>query len=290
MHVLQGPHSVKSQSGEHGISSLQVPTSRSSGQLAPPAAGLVVIDLKRMRIPPPHISEQTDQLLQELTTHPCSGVGLGVGAVVGAKVGAGVGHAAVAHTRSAVAGQDRPPWAACVSIVAVRDWVPPPHVTEHVVHSFQVNEQSTGHGAVLQLRISLSGGHGWPPGLCLRTTPRNLICTPPEHFSEHTDQGVKSDTWQSRYSANEGVGAGVGAWVGQSMGLHWRSSSRGQSAPPCAPSCVMRGLRVCTPPPHDTVQGLQPYHVWAQCTGHACVLQLLSCLLGGHSFPPFTAS
>jgi hypothetical protein len=230
-------------------------------------------------------------------------VGAAVGALVGAGVGAGVGHAAVLHTRCDSVGHSRPPCAALRCTVTWRICLPPPHDVEHGPQTCCVKSQCTGQGCVLQLRSSVSGLQPSPPCAARTVTERERVCTPPPHSSLQCPKAPKSATAQSM-GAGVGalvgaavgaavgdavgavVGAGVGAGVGQACALQTRCSSWGQAVPPCAALRWTVRRLICLPPPHEVVHGPHGSLVYAQCTGHACSLQLRCSSILGHCAPP----
>lgn len=89
-----------------------------SHALPPLDAGVFTVRV-RVCVPPPHIFEHVPNAVQSFQTQSTGGV-----------------HAASLQALvSLSAGQAAPPLAGCVMMVRVRDWVPPPHSTEHPCHS-----------------------------------------------------------------------------------------------------------------------------------------------------------
>ena len=86
--------------------------------------------------PPPHVIEHAPQLLH------CDTAQL-------------TGHGPRSHCAvSDVTPHGLPPWAGCVWMLRVRDWVPISHVTEHSVQAVHAEvAHATGHASELHARV-----------------------------------------------------------------------------------------------------------------------------------------
>ena len=177
------------------------------------------------------------------------------------------------HVLDAVdAGHALPPkCGACVT--RVRICKPVPHDTEQLpqLSDQAVALQSTGHCAVLQVRVSLACGHSAPPFAgCTRVRLRTWVPVP--QLFEHTLNPAHCSMLQS---------------VGQSCALHPCASIEcGHAAPPLEGAALLRA-RVRVPLPHDREHAPQAVKFFkSQSMGHACWLQVLTSRIAGHSAPP----
>jgi hypothetical protein len=95
-------------------------------------------------------------------------------------------------------GQATPLLAAAVVTVRLRVCDPPPHVTEHGPKAPQfVTTQFTGHGLLLHVIVSTSGGHAAPPNCAATTLVRVRDCDPPPHVALQLPHVPQLDTTQS---------------------------------------------------------------------------------------------
>ena len=178
-------------------------------------------------------------------------------------------------------------------------------------HGFQALShwisQLTGHGLVLQARISCVFAQALPPWRALTMTTRLCCWKPPSHFCEHVSHGDHFDISQS---IGAGVGAAVGAAVGTAVGaavgaavgdavgagvghtfmLHLRDSCSGHTTPPYLLWRMMIGRRICSPPPQVAEHAPQFDQLCLQCTGHSLSLHSRACFILAHGLPPWSAA
>jgi hypothetical protein len=92
-----------------------------------------------------------------------------------AEVAQWMAHACTLQTRVCVRSHALPPLYSYSMTERERTWPPPPHdlvQVDHAVHA--VSTQSTGHEALLQVRISWSCGQATPPKVaCVRARVRD---------------------------------------------------------------------------------------------------------------------
>jgi hypothetical protein len=228
----------------------------SSGQEKPPWSLWVTTERERLFVPLPQDLVQAEYAEKALRTQ-CTGHGPSVHTCISLRLP-----------------QMRPPWAAGVVTVRVRDCVPEPHVTEQLPHeSHSVVSQSTAQAWVLHAMVSLMAGHTTPPKAGATSWVRVRPDEPEPHDALHADHAVKPEVWQS---------------IGHAERLQWRTSfSCGHSWPPEASSRVTERTRTCVPPPQEKEHAShEPHEETRQSTGHAKALQASVAETVGQARPP----
>jgi hypothetical protein len=87
-----------------------------------------------------------------------------------------------------------PPFATAVVTVKVRDWLPVPHVVEHVPHVFHAPTQWTGHSGVLQDCDAVRLAHATPPFASVVVIAKVRDWVPAPHVAEHVPQEPHAPT------------------------------------------------------------------------------------------------
>ena len=121
----------------------------------------------RAHVPPPHVTEHSDQPAHA-NTQSCA-------------------HACPLQSR--VCGRGRAalgPWAG-TDTTALRVWPPPPQLLVHAPHGPHSYTQSAGHASVLHGRVS-GAGHGRPSSLGSRAICGARDCAPPAHEALHSEE------------------------------------------------------------------------------------------------------
>ena len=174
-------------------------------------------------------------------------------------------------------GHTSPPYAAFTFTTRLRDCTAPPQLAVHAAQADQSDtSQSTGQGAVLQLRVSFRLGQLVPLCAAGVSMSRNLVCIPVPHTAVQVPHASHSVTAQC---------------TGQGLVLQ-RSTSRntsGHGSPRCMGCTVTRRSCRCVPwGPHDELHSVQGDHsLTSQSMGHGCTLHGRVLLSGGHSRPPW---
>jgi hypothetical protein len=223
---------------------------RSSGHAAPVPTCACVTVRARLRRPPPHVTEHVDHIDQLLTTQSS-------------------GHGCVLHAKASLSGGQSE---ALVTMVRVRDCVPPPHDTVHGDHA---DHCVTEHVQTPRLHdvVSLSASHAVPPLAGGTTTLRVRRDSPGPHICEHAPHEVHALSWQL-----------TGHAAGEHASL---SESGGHEAPLHCASVVTVRVCVRVPEPHvtehdDHVAQLLTTHD----TGQQPKPQLAVSESCGHAAPP----
>ena len=192
----------------------------------------------RLCVPPPHVTVQLVNDVQGDSTQS-------------------TGHGCVwQECVSVSAGQALPPCAGTMEIERERVFVPLPHDLVHAVHElYAVTSQCTGQAPLLQDCVSVDAPQAAPPESGGVTIERERVCVPAAHVVEHALHAEKADCTQS---------------TGHEWSLHDCTSAKlGQIEPECSACSVIERVRVCCPPPQDSVQvDHDEKALTSQSTGH----------------------
>lgn len=154
--------------------------SDSGPQLAPFNCAGRKMSRLRLRVPPPHDTEQEPQLPHCVATQS-------------------TGQASVLQISDwRVAAHSVPSYMGCCCTVRVRERWPLPHVALHPLHTPQsANLQSSAQFCTLQSAVSLVVGHVLPPSAGCCVIARDRVCVPTPQVVLHAPQGPKAATMQS---------------------------------------------------------------------------------------------
>ena len=181
-------------------------------------------------------------------------------------------HAAVlqfcAFVAAVVATHATPPPEAAVVIEKVRDWMPVPHVLEHVPQRPQLPTQSTAHKAVLQPSDCVAPFrlvHAIPAGLTEAgvETTNVRVKVPEPHVLEHVPHRFHAPT-QAMAVPHAPVAQFCDAVVAATVA---------HAVPPFAAAVVWTNVRAWVPVPQVLVHAPHAFHKPTQATGHKAVLQ-----------------
>ena len=172
-----------------------------------------------------------------------TGEGAAVGLEVGAAVGLSVGHGSVLHARvSRKAEHGVPPKLGLVASDRKRACKPPPQVcVQRLQPPNAVSLQSTGQGAMLQVRDTASAGHALPPCCACLVMTRRATCVPPPHERLHGPKAPRLPLTQSTGHAAL-LQDDVSVRVGHSTLAHSKTP-QGKRMQPLA-SFSLRGTKV----------------------------------------------
>jgi hypothetical protein len=159
----------------------------------------------------------------------------------------------------------------------MRNCTPPPHGSEHALHSgHSATSQSIGSGVGASVGdvvgAAVGAGVGAAVGAAVGTSVGAIV---------GEVVGAKVGV-----AVGASVGTGVGAGVGQACVLQTRSVDFGHSFPPWAADTLITTWRSCVPVPQDCVQLVQFISLNSQCTAQGTsLLQLRSSSRPGHAWP-----
>lgn len=176
-----------------------------------------------------------------------------------------------------VISQAAPPLAGKVTIDLVLEVVPPPHVLSHEDQDPQDPiTQSTAHGLVLHVEVSVKPGHERPPDDAGVTTVLDRVVDPPPQLTVHWLHTPQSDTTQST----------AHGWTLQVV----VSTVASHALPPLAGALMTDLVLDDTPPLHDLLHAdHDPQALSLQSTGHARTLQACLSNVTSHGSPPLRA-
>ncbi len=175
-----------------------------------------------------------------------------------------------------------PPFATAVVIAKVRDWLPKPHVSEHVPHESHAPTQSTGHRGVLHhcdAAVPVAVEHIMPPLATAVVTVKVRDWLPVPHVVEHVPHGPHAPAQSTGHSGVLQDSEAVVPFVVE------------HATPPPATAAVIVNVRSLLPVvPHVVEHVPQDPHEPMQSTGHSAVLQYCEAVVPvavAHATPPF---